>query len=482
MASSGGHLLVPMALRFARFATRRTADFLRTKLPASSRTFESKLQPILLRHGPRHPIHPAAYLRQSKGRWYTTHRAVNAVLRRFVSSATHGPKYDRSSFPKSSIGSAVNRLSSRAPFASTLRPNLTGGALPRTAGGYSAGTGRLGGARHFSHTPAAPAEVVNNVSAAVRAFWLSGQKAQFDGTDPSTGASRFRAVSALREQTRRQMQSLPRTAPGSVVDFHVNPTITALSPLSNLSCFATTNTSTRDQESLHTDGLLDLLSVDFARALKDLGMVLADLRKLSTLGDLHLSMPQPSTVRVHFPGCDGDTVETLCDEVGVQRGLVQEDADFDAATGAELALLFPFAPSTSTSVASRDLPSRLPPHRDPVDWQTMMSPSASPNSPAFYSDESDTGDDFADLGEGPRASAVGLASSRRLSSPLRSSKTSHLSYSEMEEADEGEWDGDGGEEESGARYFAAAHTPREYEGLQGIHRFLSQCDAGGGGY
>lgn len=79
-----------------------------------------------------------------------------------MSTATeHATKYSRADFPSSATARAVGRLTSRAPFASTLRPNLTGGAFPRTAGGYSLGGGRAGGARYFSHTPTAPAQVIN---------------------------------------------------------------------------------------------------------------------------------------------------------------------------------------------------------------------------------------------------------------------------------------------------------------------------------
>ena len=52
---------------------------------------------------------------------------------------------DRSKFLDTRTGRAISQFAGRAPFASTLRPNLTGGALPRTAGGYGLGSGRIGG-------------------------------------------------------------------------------------------------------------------------------------------------------------------------------------------------------------------------------------------------------------------------------------------------------------------------------------------------
>ncbi|KAI9811110.1 MAG: hypothetical protein M1832_001066 [Thelocarpon impressellum] len=455
MAPSSGHLLVPLAMRIARIAFQKTSEFVRAKLPQTTRTLNAELQPILVRNGPRHPIHRAAYLRQSKGRWYTTHSAVNATLRRFTSTARAEVKYDRASLPRSTIGTAVTRLSSRAPFAHTLRPNLTGGALPRTAGGYSTGTGRLGGARHFSHTPAAPAEVVNNVSAAVRAFWLSGQKAQYDGVDSRSGGKRFKAVTALQDEAGRKMRSIPRFTPGSSVDFHVSPTITALSPLAGLSPLKTS--AAQEAESLNADGLLDMLSRDFARAVKDMSIVLGDLKSLAALGDLRLTTPEKSTVRVHFPGCDVGTVRRLCDEVGVRRGVVRQDEGFDAYAGTELALLFPFAPSTDGSTTSRRPAETWPAHsltRDGVEWRDMMSPEESLTSQR-YSTRSDTGIDFEDLGAG--------------NNPWASSPSGYLSVHGSDEGDEG----DAGFYSNPSR---SATNASEYEGIEGIHRFLSQCD------
>ena len=205
----------------------------------------------------------------------------------------------------------------------------------------------MGGARYFSHTPAAPAQVVNNVSAAVRAFWLSGQKAQFDGMTPN-GEKRYRAVTNLQEETGRKMRSIPRNTPGSFIDFHVNPTITALSPLgaafgSNIGL---------PSPSLNTEGFLDVLSVDFSRALKDLAATMNDLKRLSALGDLPITLEQKSTLRIRFPGCDAGTVGRLCDEVGVQRGIIHQDVDFDSSVGANVALIFPFAPSSQHTISS----------------------------------------------------------------------------------------------------------------------------------
>jgi len=100
------------------------------------------------------------------------------------------------------------------------------------------------------------------------------------------------------------------------------------------------------------EGLLDVLSVDFARALKDFTAIMNDLKRLSALGDLSVTLEPGSVLRVRFPGCDAETVERLCDEIGVRRGIIQQDPDFDASYGGQVALLFPFASTTDKALSS----------------------------------------------------------------------------------------------------------------------------------
>ena len=262
-----------------------------------------------------------------------------------------------------------------------MRPNLTGGTLGRTAGGYTIGAGRVGGARYFSHGPAAPAQVINNVSVGVRAFFLSGQKARFDGVDHVTGNKKYKAVSALQDEAERKMTSIPRTAPGSFVDLQMSPTITAFGLEKKFGLSGAVEPAT-----LKSDGILDVLSADFGRALKDLAAILNDLKRLSSLGDLPILLHDRSTIRVRFPGCDAATVERLCDEVGVQRGKIVQDEDFNIRTGADLALLYPFAPSIPASPGIEEYFYReepaCPQKPDEVDWEAMMSDSFSEASPA----------------------------------------------------------------------------------------------------
>ncbi|TKA68150.1 hypothetical protein B0A49_07519 [Cryomyces minteri] len=453
MVSSLGHLhrLVAKNAKLFRLAWKKTSKLIQAQLPA-----ETQFQPVLVRNTPRHPIHPAAYLKQSRGRWYTTHSTINATVRRFTSSAQHsapsGVKYDRASFPKSRIGSIVNSQAGRAPFASTLRPNLTGGTLGRTAGGYTLGSGRIGGVRHFSHSPTAQAHVVQNVSQAIRAFAVSGQKAQFDGMHPRTGEKRYKAVSALQEETGRKMRSLPKATPGSYIDFNVNPTITALTPMNAVASIVGYEQAICEKETLNTSGLLDVLSVDFSRALKELAAVLNDLKRLSSLGDLPITY-RTSSLRVHFPGCDAESVERLCEELNVSRGVVCQDKDFDAFNGTEIALLFPFAPSATSSEAS--FYEKPAPEYDEdqgcIDWRNMLSPEDAALPTPAYSTQSESG--FEELD-------AAVEDNPWICSPS--------GYDSLPYSSEG----------SVARYERTEqHSPLEYQGFEGIYRFIEQCDA-----
>ncbi|KAF2162341.1 hypothetical protein M409DRAFT_69230 [Zasmidium cellare ATCC 36951] len=404
------------------------------------------LEPVLARNAPKQPLHPLARIRQSQSRWFsTTRRSIDNSVRHFSSaSGRSGVKYDRASFPKSTIGSKVQSSSGRAPFASTLRPNLTGGTLGRTAGGYTTGSGRVGGARYFSHGPVSQAQVVQNVSQAVRAFFVSGQKAQFDGVS-ANGEKRFKAVSSLQEETGRKMRDLPKATPGSWIDFQVNPTITALTSLNSVAGYSTSTTASADH--LNTDGLLDALSVDFSRGLKDLAAVFNDLKRLSALGDLPITY-EGSHLRVHFPGCDKETVEQLCEELDVQRGTVIQDEAFDSFAGTEIALLFPFAPSNKASITEESAYSELfekakplmAPERHVISLQDMLTPSGSP----AYSTQSDTGFEDIVLED---------------ANPWLSSPSGYHSV------------------RSGSAYGSDKHSPLEYQGFEGIYKFIEELDA-----
>ncbi|KAI1482520.1 hypothetical protein F4774DRAFT_278995 [Daldinia eschscholtzii] len=432
----GGGIWAPAALRVVRTAALKAGKMIRAKIAAAARPANTALEPVLVRStpNPRQPIHPSAFLRQQKSRrWHSTttktnitYKNINAAIRRFMSTGRldAAPRVDRTKFLNTQTGRAVAQITGRAPFASTLRPNLTGGALPRTAGGYGLGSGRVGGARYFSHAPAAQAQVVQNVSAAVRAFWISGQKAQFDGFT-ARGERKYRAVSTLEEEASRKMAAVKRDAPGSFIDFHLSPTVTALSPLAAAFPYPSAGFKfpTLDATTLNTDGFLDVLSVDFARALKDLTSTLADIKKLSSLGDLPIQLEKGHTLRVRFPGVDAETVESLCDDLGLTRGVVREDLDFAAETGVSMALKFPFAPGVETNGT-----------------RTLTSPGGSLRSQgSFFPAE----EDFSDMEDNPWLSLPDdLEGYESMSPPVSSGE----------------------------------HCSEDFEGLEGIYRFLEECD------
>jgi hypothetical protein len=263
--------------------------------------------------------------------------------------------------------------------------------------------------------------VVQQVSQAARAFWLGGQRARFDGVGPD-GNQRFRAVGAAEEAARIKMSGIPRGMAGSYIDFRISPTVTALSPLSAGFPFSMAGVrSDACAPSLNTEGLLDVLSVDFARALKDLSAVMADLKRLSSLGDLEIVLQKDNLIRVRFPGVDAETVDRLCDDVGVRRGIVGQDPDFDASLGVPMALRFPFAPDAT--------------------GETFTSPGGSMRS--HNSELSVEDDELLDaFVENPWLSSPEPEGYESMSPPILST---------------------GGNSE-------------DFEGLEGIYRFLEECD------
>ncbi|KAL6239778.1 hypothetical protein BDW75DRAFT_226846 [Aspergillus navahoensis] len=420
----------------------------RAKIPEPVQQVPIRVQPAYAWITPRQPINRAAAIRQARSRHFSTR--ASGPFASYFKAAVQG---DKAAYRSSRIAGNISRLTTRAPFASTLRPNLTGGTLGRTAGGYVIGAGRIGGARYFSHGPAAPAQVIHNVSVGVRALFLSGQKVRFDGIDPITGNKKFKAVSMLQDEAERKLTAIPRAAPGSFIDFKITPTITAFGLQKH---FAPAGA---ESETLNSEGILDFLSADFARALKDLAAILNDLKRLATLGDLPISLQDRSTIRVRFPGCDAETVERLCDEVGVQRGKIGQDPDFDIRTGAELALLYPFAPSVSPSSDAGDfffhkeaMSSQLP---EEVDWQAMLSGEDATHTSLGYPKPSNhdiSFDDMTMLGSNPWAK-------------------SPSGYSSI------------GVSELGDRAFFPDTTsygiPESFsgcEGSEGIRRFIAECD------
>jgi hypothetical protein len=262
----------------------------------------------------------------------------------------------------------------------------------------------------------------------MRAFWLGGHRARYDGVDPN-GKVRYRAVNAAQEEARVRLASVPRDAPGSFIDFRVSPTITALSPLGVVFPFATTEQGLKplacETATLHAEGFLDVLSVDFARALQDLSAVMTDLKNLSVLGDLPVILEKGSALRVRFPGVDAETVERLCDDIGIRRGVVRQDADFDASVGVPVALRFPFAPDEG------------------CETKPLSSPGGSVRSNG--SGVTDIGEMFLDeFEENPWLSPTETDGYESMSPDLLSNSGENCS--------------------------------EDFEGLEGIYRFIEECD------
>lgn len=412
-------LWAPAAMRLLRVGVVRTAKALRTKATNASKPVQIQLENATGHATGRQAIHPLAALRQQR-RWRSTtaRRYFASTVRRYMSGGTTGPRIDRTKFPTSNTSRRVSQFTGRAPFASTMRPNLTGGAIPRTQGGYTLGGG---GARYFSHSPAAPAEVINNVSAAVRAFWLSGQRARFDGVD-NMGYAKYRAVSVLEDETAKQMSTFSKVVPGSFIDFQLNPTITAISPLASAFAFSSAAVTHARAEpsgpvaSLNGEVLEDL-AADFARAFKELSIVFTDVKRLSVLGDLPVSLHKPNVLRIRFPGVDVETVERLCDDLDVRRGFLGEDPEFSAAMGVPVALRFPYAPGSEAA-------------------RTVTSPGGSLRS----MDSEDVREAFMELEEDPW-------------------------FSDPE-----------GYETMSPTSSSGDKSSEDYDGLEGIYRFLQECD------
>lgn len=338
--------------------------------------------------------------------------------------------------------------------------------------------------------------MIHNVSTGIRAFFVGGGKARFDGLDPVTGEKRYRSVSATEDAVYTQWESPMSTSTrGTTLEFKLSPTVTALCPSFS------SDKSRFDVTSLNDIDLLSTLTSDFARAIQDLSLILTDLRALSAFGDLPISLTRTSTgpiLNVRFPGCDADLVSRLCDEAGVRRGLVVEDEGWHTAQvgkagqaekDVEMALLFPFAPSSRTSslpseggdyyFTDHNSPQRQRQQRQPeqLNWRNMLSPSSQqsqctaesllPHEHHTNSVEEDT------TLESPEAL-------------LHAPSPPISGYESLRESDFASEDPYLPADASSPVKAAAAHNNKararaaqssdEFEGVEGIYRFLQVCD------
>ena len=294
------------------------------------------------------------------------------------------------------------------------------------------------------------------MNAGIRAFFVGGGKARFDGVDPLTGEKRFRCVTRTEDEVLNVLDKhLSGDARGTTLEFQLSPTITALVPSTS--------------QTLASVDLLDALSVDFARALKYLSLTLSDLRRLSALGDLPLGLTTTSkgpALCVRFVGCDGDTVTRLCEELGVFRGIVREDDRWDHEKDVEMALLFPFAPTSQSGSEYFEhqvtVDTEIAPEQ--VEWQAMMSPS---------------------VGIHTQGST---ASYEHIHGPIMTPAYDSASQSGYESMRESDFANDdpymhyhaqthrhqfARKARAGTNHRSQSHS---FEGLEGIYRFLRECD------
>jgi len=151
----------------------------------------------------------------------------------------------------------------------------------------------------------------------MRAFVLSGKDTSYYSAKRRNNTSTY-----ARGQIKMHLAALntDRLAPGAYVDFHVVPKFTCMSENDPVG-YTCLDTSTRG-------GFMDALDVELNSAMRDISRVYQDLRKLSSIGELPVTLVPPATLRVHFRGCDADLVTALCDEVGVTTGVIHEDERF----------------------------------------------------------------------------------------------------------------------------------------------------------
>lgn len=296
------------------------------------------------------------------------------------------------------------------------------------------------------------------MSAGIRACFFSGGKVRFDGVDPITGEKRFKTVKPLEDKVLRKLDAV-RTAKvkGTNLEFRLSPTITAMLPAMGF----------ESKQTLGTEGLLEALATDFAQALRTLSLTLADLKRLSALGSLPISLTFTSkgpVLSVRFRGCDATTVSLLCEELGIFSGIVREDAEWDDSKEVEMAMLFPFAPTGHVSSDESDvvgiferMPREVETIRAPEEpeWQGMMTPSTNIRTPSST-----------------------VSYDHVTHSPQQRMVSSPSGYESMHESDFGDEDpyfGFDGVQQARSRS-GNGRAGADIDELQGIYHFLRECE------
>jgi hypothetical protein len=164
-------------------------------------------------------------------------------------------------------------------------------------------------------------------------------------------------------------------------------------------------------------------------------------------------------------------VENLCRELNIKRGMVGQDENFDTRNGTEMALLFPFAPSNSASEAGLEVPNRPTKRvkKDRLEWHEMLTPPQRGSAGFSHLSATTQSHDAFEMideaiGQNPWISSPSGYSSLHESELLETDDPvayffqpqRNISVQGRHEVHPGAADG--------------------YEGLEGIYRFIEQCD------
>ena len=290
---------------------------------------------------------------------------------------------------------------------------------------------------------------------------------RYDGIDNTSGEKRFRGVSKTEQSALKGLEKSQRIAlKGTTLQFKIAPTVTAFMP-----SFSQGAMEEMEPMTLNKPGMLDVLSGDFARALKDLASILGDLNRLANLGDLPISMNNTSegpVLSVRFPGCDADLVSRLCDEVAVTRGMVVEDEAWHEDKEVQMALLFPFAPAGAEedealsesyfTKRNNDTVVFDEARQERMQWQDMLPPSTTSSAKSLPS---------ADYYEGGFEEGT-------LRSPTQQHTISPSGYESLE--DPYDWPSAPPSHSPYSGSKMSTGGSQDYEGVQGIYKFLQVCD------
>lgn len=297
---------------------------------------------------------------------------------------------------------------------------------------------------------------------------MNGGKVRFDGLDAKSGEKRFTSISATEDEILRKLEKpLEAFVKGTNLEFHLSPTITALST----TLFPQSGSN---ELTLANPEILFNLSADLGNALKDFSAVLTDLRSLSILGALPITLsttPLGLVLTCRFLGCDAESVTRLCDEFSIRRGIVREDEAWQRDRDSEIALLFPFAPGVDTKAPSDDgaMPfgEKCPvPLSEELDWRQMMSPPRSVTSILSATSADEVYDMITDYRS--------LVDPKQLDNHYTNSAIS--GYEGLRGSDFASDDACLPGQKDFLPQESSGDGSTAFEGLEGIYRFLMECE------